>query len=358
MGGKGAKGAVDTNGQIVAMQQQQAAQATQANQERNARLSYGTQNIKNIFEGTPTGSTPLDFSSITQGNAKSEDPTTLAQQNAALQWGYAHGSPASAIAGVQAQMVSPKQSLPGGYSWGQLPDDGSGTPQYGLYDASGNLVNSGSTSDLAASQIYASGGTGASPAASVADVTNPNFTGASTGTQGGFGPDFYSKYNQSILDYYLPQEGQQYNTARSSLSYSLARAGQLNSSTAGMDIGNLANQDAINRAQIASGADTQTAGLRSTIQNDEQTALNQLYSTEDPSVAANTAQNMVANANLTKPLLNPAGALFAPITVGVGNALSGFTNPMAYINPSAGGVGSTMASTSTGATGAGNTVQG
>ena len=69
MGGKGATGAQSTNDQVVAMQQQQAAQATQANQERNARLSYGTQNIKNIFEGTPTGSTPLDFSSITQANA-------------------------------------------------------------------------------------------------------------------------------------------------------------------------------------------------------------------------------------------------------------------------------------------------
>jgi len=125
-----------------------------------------------------------------------------------------------------------------------------------------------------------------------------------------------------------------------------------------MDVSNLANQDAINRAQIASGADTQTAGLRTQVQQDEQSALNQLYSTEDPSVAANTAQNMVANAQLTKPLLNPAGALFAPITVGVGNALSGFTNPMAYINPSAGGVGSTTASTASGATGTGQTLQG
>jgi hypothetical protein len=338
VGGKGAKGAQSTNDQVVAMQQQQAAQATQANQERNARLAYGTSNIQNIFEGTPTGATPLDLSSITQANVRTEDPTAKAQQEAALQYGYSTGAAPGAIANVQSQMVDPKQSLPQGYSWGQLPDDGSGTSQYGLYDPSGNMVNSGSLSDLASSKIY----TGGTPGTS----TSP------------FGPDFYNKYNQSILDYYLPQEGQQYDTARSSLSYSLARAGQLNSSVAGMDIGNLANQDEINRAQIASGADTQTAGLRSTIQNDEQTALNQLYSTEDPSVAANTAQNMVANANLTKPLLNPAGALFTPITVGVGNALSGFTNPMAYINPSAGGVGSTMASTSTGATGTGNTVQG
>ena len=60
MGGKGgATGGQSTNDQLVAMQQQQAAQATQANQERNARLTYGTQAIQNIFEGTPTGATPL-----------------------------------------------------------------------------------------------------------------------------------------------------------------------------------------------------------------------------------------------------------------------------------------------------------
>ena len=52
---------------------------------------------------------------------------------------------------------------------------------------------------------------------------------------------------------------------------------------------------------------------------------------------------MVANAQLTKPL-NPAGALFAPLTVGVGNALSGFLNPTAYINPNAGGTGTTTSS--------------
>jgi hypothetical protein len=328
VGGKGQSGGVATNDAIVGMQQQEAAQATQANLERNARLNYGTQNIKNIFEGMPSGATPLDFSGISSSNLPS---TTRTPMPAVMSEWLAKnsGTPPPDMNNYGSS------SLPGGYSWRQLPDDGSGTKTYGIYDNSGNLVNSSSNlSDLAGTQVYAGGN-------------------AAAGTQGGFGPDFYNKYNQSILDYYLPQEGQQYNTARSSLSYSLARAGQLNSSTAGMDIANLSNQDAINRAQIASGADTQTGALRSTIQQDEQSALNQLYSTEDPSVAANTAQNMVANANLTKPLLNPAGALFAPITVGVGNALSGFTNPLAYINPSAGGVGSTGAATPSGSANAG-----
>jgi hypothetical protein len=212
-----------------------------------------------------------------------------------------------------------KNSLAGGYSWGQLADTGAG-PSYGIYDPSGNLVDSASNlSDLAAAKIYTGG--------------DPN-----TKT-GGFGNDFYNKYRQSILDYYNPQEGDQYNTARSDLSASLARAGQLDSSTATYDIGKLAKQDAINRAQIASQADTQTGSLRTTVSQDEQSALNQLYSTEDPTVAANTAGNMVAAANLTKPLLNPAGALFQPIEVGVGTALTGFMNPTAYLNPNAGTAG-------------------
>jgi hypothetical protein len=321
---------------MVQMQQTQAAQAAQANAQRNARLSYGTGNIKSIFEGRPSDASQLDLSSLTNPNAATSTLTAAIspeqqQQNALY---YSLGG----------QPVAPTQggTLSGGYTWKALPDDGSNTKQYGIFDPNGNLVNSaGSLSDLATSKIYTGGG------------------GVGSTTTGGFGADFYNKYNKAITDYYLPQEGQQYNDARTNLAASLARAGTSNSSVAGYNIGKLANQDAINRAQIASGADTQTAALRTTVQQNEQSALNQLYSTEDPSVAANTAENMVANAQLTKPLLNPAGALFTPITVGVGNALTGFVNPTAYINPSAGGVGgATSTTTSSGNQNAGVTGQG
>jgi hypothetical protein len=159
------------------------------------------------------------------------------------------------------------------------------------------------------------------------------------GGGGGFGANFYDKYRQSQLDYYLPQETEQYQGARTNLDYSLARAGQLNSSVADMDVAKLAKQDLLNQAQITSQADVATGNLRNQIQQEQQTALNQLYSTEDPTVAANTAENMVANAQLTKPILNPAGALFAPLVVGVGNALQGYTNPYAYIGGGAGASG-------------------
>lgn len=313
MGGKGQSGPVATNDQIVQMQQQQAAQATAANQQRNARLNYGKNLIQGVFEGTPAGASTLDLSSINQSDIPKGTDVSVGNQ-AMQQWLAKNPSY------DRSQLISQgRAALPQGYSWGVAPDTGSGTT-YGIWDAQGNMVNSADNlSDLAASKIYTGG-----------DPNNPT---------GGFQPSFFNNYRQSILNYYNPQEGDQYDTARSDLSASLARAGQLDSSTAAFDIGKLAKQDALNRAQIASQADTQTGTLRSTIQQDEQSALNQLYSTEDPTVAANTAGNMVASAQLTKPLLNPAGALFAPITVGVGNALSGFLNPTAYINPSASGTG-------------------
>lgn len=335
MGGKGG-GAVSTNNQLVQMQQEQAMQATEANVERNARLAYGTKEINDIFSGHPAGATQVDLSALKQPGA-----------GAAANWATAASNPSGMITyngqiwNGQTWVPDPNAAqepgaLPGGYSARQMPDSG-GATQYGLYDPQGNLITTGNTvADLANAKIW----TGGDPSK----------------TEGGFQPEFYDKYRQAQLDYYLPQENEQYENARSNLAYQLARAGTLNSSVAGMDIAKLAKQDQINQAQIASQADTATGQLRSTIQQDQETALNQLYSTEDPSVAASTAENMVANAQLTKPLLNPLGALFTPISIGVGTALTGYTNPYAYLANPAGGGGSTSVATSSGAQGYGGNV--
>ena len=124
------------------MEQQQAAQATAANQQRNARLQYGTDLITRMVEGAPSGGSLLDLSSITSGNVPQS--STGATNPIMAQWlaqnpGY-----------DQSQLTQQgKASLPGGYSWGVLPDTGSGTT-YGIYDASGNIVTSSSSlSDLA-----------------------------------------------------------------------------------------------------------------------------------------------------------------------------------------------------------------
>lgn len=285
------------------MQMQQAAEAKQANIERTARLTQGAQQIAEIFGGHPADATKLDLSSISSGSPAAGSLPDYVQKNPAL---ISNGTYWDDSSKSWKDIGSPLQ---GGYYWGPTASSGGGQ-NYGIYDAQGNIITTaGSPEELSQRSIYYGGeGANVDPFA-----------------------DMYSKFRKSTLDYYMPQEHEQYEDARSKLAYSLARAGQLNSSVANMDVAKLAEQDTMNRAQIASQADTATAGFRKSVEDSRQTALNQLYSTEDPTVAANTAQNMVANASLTVPDLNPAGALFAPLTVGVGNAISGYMNPYAQI---------------------------
>jgi len=299
MGGKGKSGPVATNDQMVQMQMQQAAEAKQANIERSARLEQGLSQITDIFGGHPEDATLLDLSGIASGTVPQLPPYATSGS------GFTSGN--QVWDDTTKSWVDMGAGLEGGYRWGQTPSSG-GATQYGIWDANGNLVTTaGSPEDLAQRQIW--------------------YGGTSDKMVGGFDSTLYDKFRQSTLDYYLPQEAQQYSDARSKLSYDLARAGTLNSSTANTSVAELAKQDEMNRAQIASQADTQTAGLRKQIQDYQQQAINQLYSTEDPTTAANTAQNMVANAQLTTPLLNPAGALFAPIAIGTANLAGALTSP-------------------------------
>jgi hypothetical protein len=319
MGGKGGKTMpIPENQDIVLMQQQAAAQAKEANIERDARLQYGMSQINDIFGGHPVDAQMLDLSSLnappptpdlSQVPGYSTNPGVVAGNS---YWDQNTNSwqPLSSVTG--------HTPLAGGYSWGSLPDSG-GNPQWGIFDPGGSIVTTADQpSQLANAQIWYGG--------------DPN--GPMTG---GVPDNFYSDYTKSITDYYMPQEQQQYADAKSSLAYNLARAGTLNSSIAATDVGKLANQDMMNQAQIASQADIQTGSLRDQVSAAQQAAINQLYSTEDPTVAANTALNSIQNAQLQVPALNPAGAMFAPITAGVGNAISGFMNPYAYVNPTASG---------------------
>ena len=322
MGGKGAQ---PDNSQVVAMQQQQAAQTAAATAQTNARLSQGMTEINQLFGGTPSGASLLDLSSIANGTSTAAQPMTRATAAA-----WMAQNPGQVYPTTTASNVGGK--LGDGYSWGVLPSTG-GPASYGIYDASGNLVTDAtSLSDLANSKIYIGG--------------NPNQT------TGGFDDDFYNKFTNAQLGYYMPAEDRQFTQAQTNLDYGLARAGTLNSSIANTQLANLAYQDTLNKAQIQSSADTATAQLRDTVASDKNQAINQLYSTENPSTAASTAAGLVGNVQLTTPQLNPIGQLFTPIAVGTGNAIAGYTNPASYLPATGAGV----ASTGSGSTGSSNIV--
>jgi hypothetical protein len=137
-----------------------------------------------------------------------------------------------------------------------------------------------------------------------------------------FGDPFYDKYRKAELDYTMPQLQTQYDTAKNNMTYDLARAGTLRSSAAGYAQKLLESQNAVNEAGIRAKADTDTAALRDSIASQKNQALNQLYQTEDPTVAATTAANSVANAQLQQPNTGALGDLFKPIAIGLGSALA------------------------------------
>jgi len=139
-----------------------------------------------------------------------------------------------------------------------------------------------------------------------------------------FGDPFYNKYTKASLDYNLPQLTTQYDKAKRDMTYDLARAGTLRSTAAGEAQGFLENERAVNEAGLRAKADVDTAALRQSIASQQQQAYNQLYATEDPAVAANTATSMVGNAQLAQPNLSPLGELFKPLVIGAAGAIQGF----------------------------------
>lgn len=165
-----------------------------------------------------------------------------------------------------------------------------------------------------------------------------------------FGDPFYNKYKQAEIDYTMPQLDTQYQTAKNNMTYDLARAGTLRSSAAGYAQGLLENQNAVNKAGVLAKADVDTAALRQSIASQQQQAYNQLYATEDPSVAANTAATSVGNAQLTQPNLTPLADAFKPVAIGLGSALApvyGQSQAQGYLNPNTGrGPGSITSSSS------------
>ena len=88
-------------------------------------------------------------------------------------------------------------------------------------------------------------------------------------------------------------------------------------------------QNATNEAAIRTKADADTAALRQGIAGEQQTALNQLYATEDPSIAENVATTSVNASQLQTPNLNPLGELFKPLVIG---SLGGLSNVVGTYN--------------------------
>lgn len=146
------------------------------------------------------------------------------------------------------------------------------------------------------------------------------------GKTGGFGDSFYNKYRDASMAYYSPELAKQYTKAKSSLTFDHARAGTLQSSMASENLADLVYQNTMNDALIRSKADNATTQLKNSVAAQKTNALTQLYATEDPGVAANTATNSVRTLQNTTPEFSPLGELFQNAVVGASNYASAYNN--------------------------------
>ena len=259
-------GSQPTNNSAVDFEKEQAAEADAKEAQRQQRLTQGQAAIDQIFNGSP----------VMKDTTSNFDWSTLKP----------------AAVNYLTNSFTPASGVPAGYT----------AVQGGLEDSSGKITKQGDP----------------------LSITTSTPTGATTG---GFDDAFYDAYKQKVLDYYQPDEQRQYDAAQRDLTYSLARAGTLQSSTAADKQGELAYSDALQKANIVANANSQEGQLKSQIQSNKQSLINQLYSTEDPTLTANLAESSANATRLQDPTLTPAAALFTPALTTVGSAVQGLLYP-------------------------------
>lgn len=141
-----------------------------------------------------------------------------------------------------------------------------------------------------------------------------------------FDQNYYDRYSNALLTNTLGQLGDQYKTAKTKAGYDLARAGLTRSSAAAEVAGKLGFDNTMRETELRAQADNAVGAMRENVLGQKQQAISQLYATEDPNVAANTATTMVNQQQLATPNLTPLGALFTPIAIGGIGALTSAQN--------------------------------
>ena len=316
-------GSQPTNNSAVDFEKEQAAEADQKEAERQARLTQGQTLIDQIFNGSPVMGTKTNTFDWSTFNPQAYQQAASAAQYAANS-NLATAPPGSGgvPAGYTAvQVAAPKTTTA----------TTTATPPIRLATTPTGLPQTAATQ----TPWLQGGGGGMSwaikgPDGKIYNQGDPLSydTTYDTGqTSGGFDDAFYDAYKQKVLDYYQPDEQRQYDAAQRDLKYSLARAGTLQSSTAADKQGELAYNDALQKANIVANANAQEGQLKSQIQSNKQALINQLYTTEDPTLTANLAQSSAQASRLQDPTLTPAAALFTPALTTVGSAVQGLLYP-------------------------------
>lgn len=137
-------------------------------------------------------------------------------------------------------------------------------------------------------------------------------------TFGGFDDGFFNGYRDSILNFSQPQLDRQFGDARDELTFSLARAGTLNSSVAGQKQAELTSAYDTSMADLLANAQNQTNSLRGQVENERSSLLSLLNATGDADRASNEALSRSQVLFEAQPDYSLLPDIFSGVASGIG----------------------------------------
>lgn len=157
-----------------------------------------------------------------------------------------------------------------------------------------------------------------------------------------FDDAYFDGFKQAELDYYQPQLDNQFADAKKNLTFSLARAGTLNSSVAAEKQADLTTSYNDNLASILSQATANANAQRDRVASEKSSLVSMLNSTGNQTNAVNNALARSSAISAERPSYNPLGDMFGGAANGIGQYLQNQQAQNAYNNyrTSVGGTGS------------------
>lgn len=336
-------GGSSSNSSAIDEQKKAAAEARYNDDLRSWRLEKGTNEINNLFDGTALPSL-RDMPTYAIGS-KDYIPTSFASSDLTK---YFTGGQTTMPSTYRGDTIQLKGHFRGGnsgeYVFPVVPEGykrtgndtykwvgGGGTPATpGTYDLN-QMLKDGFINQATFDQ-YNVNGNGLVYDTDTARIDQLKQTVQNNAGKGAYGvsgnttpwvDNLADTYLKAYNDYYMPQLDKQYEDANKNLTYDLARAGLLRSSAAADTQSDLARQNAENTAMVKSQGDQGVAALKQKINSAKQDAINQLYATENPDVAANQAMSSIRTIQNTQPDYSPLGDMFKSAIVGMSGYQSG-----------------------------------
>ena len=128
---------------------------------------------------------------------------------------------------------------------------------------------------------------------------------------------------EALSDFYNPQIESKFNKSKDELTFALARAGLLNSTTAGERQADLGNEFALQKAKVLGDIGADLSNTKGNIQR-QQTAIEAtLRASGDETAAANQALQSAVTFREDSPTFSPLGNIFAGIADGIGSYKAG-----------------------------------